>query len=143
MAFYCAHRERCTSEVESKMTSLGIPKHIQQGVIEFLQKENYLNDQRFVFNYVRSKFYRNCWGKIRIRMALRQKRLPASLIGKALEEIQTEEYYQTLLSLAEKKASRLKKSLTKSLKRQALFRFLVIKGFEANLVDEVVRTVVP
>lgn len=142
MSAFCAYRERCSSEVRDKMNALQLPEPLQEQLIDRLQKENYLNDERFALAFAHGKFRHKQWGKVKIRLMLKQKQLPDVLIRKALNQIDSEEYWQTLLSLAEKKAAELMRKPRKVPLQHALFHFLTGKGFEADLAAQAARQVI-
>jgi regulatory protein len=141
LAAFCAYRERCSREVRSKMTEWELPDALQERLIHYLKQENYLDDERFAMAYVRSKFRQQHWGKIKLRLMLQQKGLPDELIHRALHSIDKDEYWQTLLELAEKKAAQLAAKPKSATPQRSIFQFLARKGFEADLVAEAVRIV--
>ena len=44
---YCAYQERCHSEVESKLYTLGIYEGDADAIISQLIEDNFLNEERF------------------------------------------------------------------------------------------------
>jgi regulatory protein len=141
LAAFCAYRERCSSEVQAKMAEWELSESLQKRLIAYLQTENYLNDERFATAYARSKFRQKQWGRIKIRLMLRQKKLSDSIIRSALNSIDGDEYWDTLLELAKKKAALLAAKPKNALLQRSLFQFLASRGFEADLVAEAVRQV--
>ncbi len=141
LAAFCAYRERCSSEVQAKMAEWELSESLQKRLMAHLQAENYLNDERFAAAYAHSKFRQKQWGRVKIRLMLRQKKLSDAIIRHALNSIDGDEYWATLLELAEKKAAELINKPKKTAPKNSLFRFLVGKGFEADLAAEAVRQV--
>ncbi|WP_250632791.1 regulatory protein RecX [Rhodoflexus caldus] len=141
LAAFCAYRERCSSEVQAKMAEWELSESLQKRLMAYLQAENYLNDERFAAAYARSKFRQKQWGRVKIRLMLRQKKLSDATIRHALNSIDGDEYWATLLELAEKKAAELANKPKKTAPKHSLFRFLAGKGFEADLAAEAVRQV--
>ena len=105
---YCAYQERCHSEVKEKLYSLGIWKKDQDEIFATLIEENYLNEERFAIAYAGGKFRINQWGRVKIRLALKQKQVIEYCIKKALREIDEKTYRKTLEKLATKKYASLK-----------------------------------
>ncbi|WP_448519851.1 regulatory protein RecX [Rhodoflexus sp.] len=136
LASFCAYRERCSSEVRNKMAELQLSEQLQERLINYLQEENYLNDERFAAAYARSKFRQKQWGRGKIRLMLKQKRLPEPAIRAAINSIDPDEYWQVLLALAEKKLVKLMQKPGKTVWQHALFHYLTGKGFESDLVTE-------
>lgn len=141
LAAFCAYRERCSSEVQAKMAEWELSESLQKRLMAYLQAENYLNDERFAAAYARSKFRQKQWGRVKIRLMLRQKKLSDAIIRHALNSIDGDEYWATLLELAEKKAAELTNKPKKTTLKHSLFRFLAGKGFEADFAAEAVRQV--
>ena len=53
---FCAYQERCRAEVTIKMRSFGLNREQAEQVIQKLEEEGYLNDERFATIYAGSKF---------------------------------------------------------------------------------------
>ena len=134
---YCAYQERCSFEVLKKLGAFELSDEQKNQIILELKVNNYFSDARYCSAVVSGKFRMNKWGKQKIRAFLKQKRLPDNLISNALKELDPDEYYRTLTVLLEKKWKDAKEKDT--FKRQAkVFRYLLSKGFEFELVKEAV-----
>lgn len=130
---YCAYQERCTHEVNQKLHEWGVDETRIPKIIEKLSNENFINDQRFTETFVRSKFRLKKWGRNKIAYELRLKKIPASMISECLQNINDEEYQDTIQILLTQKTKEIKeKDLYK--KKQKLVRLLVSRGFEAELI---------
>ena len=104
LAAFCAAAEHCESELWKKLTQWGISTSASGDIIRRLLKENYINDIRYGNCFVRDKFKYNKWGRIKIKQALVQKGLSASVIEQSLEEIDEQAYEELLLDLLKKKS---------------------------------------
>jgi regulatory protein len=135
---YCAYQERCHAEVKEKLYSFGLYKRDVEEIISQLIEENYLNEERFAIQYAGGKFRMNNWGRIKIKYALRQKQVSDYCIKKALKNISEEEYLKTLQKLAEQKLKTLKSETNIFIKKKKLQDYLLQKGFEGEVVREVV-----
>ncbi len=101
---YCAYQDRCTSEIEQKLTDLEVPPPEQAPYLAYLEAEQFLDDRRYAGSFVRGKHHHKGWGRLKIRHALRGKGLSAALIETALrEELDPASYQQTLIRLAKSK----------------------------------------
>ncbi len=134
---YCAYQERCTTEVLKKLESFDLNDEQKNQIIEHLQINNFLSDIRYCSAVVSGKFRINRWGKEKIKSYLRQKRLSNSLIIKAIEEINQDEYISTIEYFINRKWDEIKEK--DNFKKQAkCIRFLLSKGFEFDLVKEAI-----
>lgn len=140
IARFCAFRERCTKEVYEKLTQLGASHQQANHILKFLEEENYLKDSRFAATFAKSKFRQNQWGRHRIINELRIREISKSDIDKALGEIDNEEYLAGLKKLATKKWKGVKDD-DHFVKQQKTAVFLTGKGYESNLVWEIVKNI--
>jgi len=134
---YCAYQERCEFEVNKKLESLGINETGILAVISKLKQQNYLDNGRFAEAFASGKHKIKGWGKVKIRVALKAKRLPEELISKALEQLDQEVYSARLSEVAQKKWRLLGDKKDRNT-RQNLFRFLYGKGYESELVNRII-----
>ncbi len=133
---FCAYQERCHKEVKKKLTDLRMIPEAQDQITLHLLQHNFLNEERFSKAFARGKFKVKKWGKIKIVNELKFKNISPYNIKTALKEIETKEYYSTLLKTAEKKLQLIKE--TNSYKKKTkLYTYLQSKGFESNLISEV------
>ena len=135
---FCVYRERCHSEVKEKLYSLGLHKNDVEQLMAQLIEENYLNEERFAKQYAGGKFRMNQWGRVKIKYALRQKQVSDYSIKKGLKEISVTDYKKTLQKLAEQKSKSLKNESNVFSKRKKLQDYLLQKGYEGELVREVI-----
>ncbi len=133
---YCAYQERCHSEVKEKLYSLGVRKSDHDEIMAALIEENYLNEERFAIQFAGGKFRIKQWGRIKIRSELKKRKVSEYCINKALKQIDEAEYLQTLEKLATKKYSLLKGEQYLIRKKKTM-DYLMMKGFEGELVREV------
>ena len=136
---YCAYQERCHGEVREKLYSLGLYKNDVEQLMALLIEENFLNEERFAIQYAGGKFRMNRWGRVKIKYALRQKQVSDYSIKKALKEIGESEYIATLQKLAEQKLRTLRTEKNALVKKKRLQDYLMGKGYEGELVREVVK----
>lgn len=105
---YCAMSEHCSDDVCRKLEQWGAPLAAYDSILRYLKKEKFVDDQRYAIAFVRDKYRFNQWGRIKIAQSLRLKRIDTESINLALEEIDEEEYQETLLSLLRKKLPAIK-----------------------------------
>ncbi|MCS6832850.1 MAG: recombination regulator RecX [Flammeovirgaceae bacterium] len=138
MAAYCAYQERSLIELQNKLTALGLDEQEQKEVIDFLAHENYWNEERFAFTFVKSKLHQHHWGKVKIKFELSKKVKDYTLIARALDTIDHDEYQEILEKvLLSKKSSY---SSDNPATRQKLIRYALQKGFSYDEIIEKIDT---
>jgi regulatory protein len=138
---YCAYQERCHAEVRDKLYSFGLNKSEVEEIIYTLITENYLNEERFAFQYAGGKFRMKQWGKNKIKQALKQKQVSDYCIRKALNQIDEKDYQKAFQKLVEQKLKTLKGERNIFTKKRKLQDFLLQKGYENDLIRETVGNI--
>lgn len=124
---YCAAAEHCLLDVQQKLLQWdATPEQIEQITLH-LQQHKYLDEQRYCHAFVHDKLLYQGWGRMKLRAYLQAKRLPASAIARALEEIDEELYQEVLKKVIEGKKRTLKSSDPQA--RNKLIRFCLQRGF--------------
>ncbi|MBO6605539.1 regulatory protein RecX [Psychroserpens sp.] len=139
---YCAYQERCHQEVRRKLIEMRMIPEAQDKIIVHLLEHNYLNEERFVEAFIRGKFRIKKWGKQRLQMELKRKDIHPTLIRKALNRLNTDEYWETFDQLAVQKLESIKESNLQK-KRKKLADFLLYRGWESPMVYDKVRELIP
>ncbi|MEN8186815.1 MAG: regulatory protein RecX [Bacteroidota bacterium] len=137
---YCAYQDRCHKEVEKKLIEMHMITEAKEVIILHLIQHDFLNEERFAKSFVRGKFRIKKWGRQRIIKELKFKDISKYNIDKALLEIDEEDYMAALNEQAIKKRDSITES-NKFKKSQKITNYLLYRGFENNLVYEVVREV--
>jgi len=138
---YCAYQERCHKDVVTKLKHmLMIPEAIDQIVVHLI-KENYLNEERFAKSFARGKFRIKKWGKNRIINELKLRAISKYNIKTALNEIDKDDYLETLNTLAKKRFDAIKETNIQKRKRK-LADYLLYRGWESHLVYGKVKELV-
>jgi len=135
---YCAYQDRCHSEVRTKLLSLKIYGDDLEEVITELIKQDYLNEERFARSFTRGKFRLKKWGRNKIKQHLYAKRISAYCIKKGMEEIEEEEYLDTLRDLMHKKIEQ-RPELAKLIRKDKTIKYAVSRGYESGLIFKVVK----
>jgi regulatory protein len=133
MASYCAYQDRCLSEIKEKLADFEITTKEEDEIIDFLLEEKYWSEERFAESFVRGKIRHNHWGKIKVKYELSQRGIPLTIIQKALQSIEQEEYMNILCKVLETKSVNLREE-DKWEKKKKLIQYALQKGFESNLV---------
>ena len=138
MAKYCAYQERCVKDVRDKLKTFNIPQEEKTKIIEYLLDNRFVNDERFAKSFVRGKVNQSGWGMNKIRFHLIQKGITKELIDEALGQTDEEVYRQRLIEILKTKAKTVKAANDYEKKRK-LAAYAMQKGFESNLVWEVLK----
>lgn len=136
---YCAYQERSHLEVREKLYSLGQRKQDVDIITAQLIEEGYLNEERFAIQFAGGKFRMKQWGRKKIEQGLKEKQVSAYCIKKALAQIDDEAYMDVLNKQALKKWQTLKGEKNIFIKKRKLQDYLLQKGFEYDLVNELGR----
>ncbi len=136
---FCAYQERNHREVKEKLYSFGLYKTDVEALLSQMIEENYLNEERYAITFAGGKFRIKKWGKTKIKFELQQKKVSAYCIKKALSLIEEDEYKKTLNLLAQAKMKDLKSEKNIFIRKKKLQNYLVGKGYEFDLVNDVLR----
>jgi regulatory protein len=112
----CAYQERCQQEMRDKLYEWGLYPNEVENIIADLISENFLNEERFAKAYAGGKFRIKKWGKVKIKIELKKRKISDYCIRKAMEEIPDKEYIAALKQLIEKKIKRSKREKSRSKK---------------------------
>jgi len=132
---YCAKEEHCQSDVKKKLRSYGVLEEEADICLAELITEGFINEQRYADLFAVSKFHQNKWGRNKITMHLKAKEISSICIGKALDKIDMEEYFDMINRLFEKRMPN-GKSEANSLERKKTISFLIGRGFEYSEITK-------
>lgn len=140
IASYCAYQERCQKEVRDKLFEYGLSPYEVEKLVTFMVLEGFLNEERFARAFSRGKFRLKRWGKIKIQNELKLRQLNNTCIKLGLQEIDEQEYWDTLLFLAEKKWMKIPDK-NPYIRKMKLVQFLTYKGFETDLIQSAIEKI--
>ncbi|WP_321333624.1 regulatory protein RecX [uncultured Bacteroides sp.] len=129
LAFYCSTAEHCRSEINDKLHKWGIESDAIERILNRLETEKYIDDERYCRSFVNDKFHFAKWGKMKISQALYQKKIPSTMISEYLCNIDEEQYLITLRHLLNTKSKNIRAKNSYDLKAK-LIRFGISRGFE-------------
>ena len=136
---YCKYQERCHSEVRSKLYDLGFNSEEVEQQLSALIETGVINEERYAKAFAGGKFRMKQWGREKIKQQLKIKRISDYCIKKALTEIDADEYDNTLAKLAAKKYAEVKKDRSLLSRKSKMYRHLVQKGYERDMVMNVIN----
>ena len=142
MAKYCLYQDRCHWEVEKKLRDFDLIPEAKDEIIFKLIHYGFLNEERFVHNFVRGKVNQKMWGRNRLRQELKMRQIDQKLIEKAFkEEIDLDKYWNNLLHLTQKKFNLLASERESFKKINKVKAYLAYKGYEFDLMNDAIETV--
>jgi len=132
---YCSYQDRCHNEVEKKLKTFDVISEVKEQIISNLISENYLNETRFCKSFVRGKFKIKNWGKRKITLELKSRKVSNYNLKEGLKEINEIDYLDKLENIFNKKLASLD-HLSLINKKKKILSFLLYRGWETNLIYE-------
>ena len=133
----CSQSEKSSFEIGSKLKTWGLQDSADE-IISFLQKEDFLNDARYVKAYIHDKLFINKWGCIKVRYYLRKSGIQESIIENELKSIDIQKYQKLISDELTRKKHSLKKSPPFVLKSK-LFTFGNQRGYETGYIRDFIE----
>ena len=135
----CSQSEHCKAQIMEKLSSWGVSVQDAYNIMDYLEKEKYIDNKRFARAYCHDKFCYNHWGRIKIRQMLRHLRLSDEEIEEGMQTINDEDYLEALNDVLRAKDRTLcEKDIY--LRKAKLVRHLLSRGFETDFALDAVDT---
>jgi regulatory protein len=138
-ASFTSRHELCRWDAEGRLKTWGATREQMNSVIDYLEKEHYIDEARFCKNFASDKFRFNKWGKIKIAQALQLKHISESVYQPVLDAMDEDEYKSLLEELLQKKAREIKTN-NKYEKQGKLINFALQRGFEYEFIERLVNS---
>ena len=138
MAKYCAYQERCVKDVTEKLKTFELTQREKDEILDYLIDNRFVNNTRFAQAFVKGKINQSGCGLNKIRFHLMQKGIDKEIIDEALQTYDEEAYRQRLIDVLKIKAKTVNAENDFERNRK-LAAYAMQKGFEANLVWEVIK----
>lgn len=136
-ATLCSRHECCVSEIQQKLVQWETDPNDRDAIISYLIEEKYIDERRYCRAYALDKMRYNHWGRVKIDQMLRLLQVDREARINALTELPEEEYKETLRHVAQSKLSSIK-ARNDYERRTKLIRFLLGRGFEMDLIRDIV-----
>ena len=133
----CARAERSSGDALRLMRNWGVAQNEQQGVLQRLIKERFIDDRRYAEAFVREKMRLSAWGKYKSTAALKRKGIADEIITEAMAELNPSDNKKRLQDRLQTKIKHIKYDTEYQLKTK-LKRYALSLGFE---MDEVMDSV--
>ena len=134
----CAYQERCQQEMRDKLYEWGLFSNDVENIIANLISDNFLNEERFAKAYAGGKFRIKKWGRIKIRIELKKRKISDYCIRKGMLEIEESDYLKTLNEIIDKKQKEKKKRKIQ-IRNYKAAQYAISRGFESDLVWENIK----
>lgn len=132
--------EHCCSEARRKLEPFGLPEESVKKIMASLVASDYINDGRYAAAFTHDKVRFAKWGRVKIRYTLRQKQVPDDAISNALQEIDEDEYMESL-EWAVRTNYRTQKGKTPYERSMKTLRSVAGRGFETFLIRDVLQQI--
>ncbi len=137
---YCAGDEQCISSVRTKLMTWGADRQLIERILQYLVREDFINEQRYAMAYCQTKMRNQKWGRIKLAYQLRSKLLPRNIVDMAVASVDKEEYREVLYELAAAKWTDLQHDTVKGVNKLAYF--LQSHGYDTDEIRDAVDAVV-
>lgn len=129
LEYYCSYQERCIYDVKKKMDVYDLDESERNEIIAHLKSHQFLDENRFVALFIKSKVNLKKDGINKIKAALYTKRIDPKLIQEHLKDIEAAIYTENMEKLITKKRLELQTKNEPALAKQKLIRYLLSKGY--------------
>lgn len=133
---FCSYQERCIFDVKQKLLEWKASEKTIESIINQLENEDLINEERFAVSFALGKMRNNKWGRNKIFYALMQKNIPELYVQMGLAEIDTEEYVNILRKILSSKKINESDNYRRN---QKLVKHVMQKGFQADLAWKILR----
>ncbi|OFZ00284.1 MAG: RecX family transcriptional regulator [Bacteroidetes bacterium RIFCSPLOWO2_12_FULL_31_6] len=134
----CAYQERCQQEMRDKLYEWGLYSNDVENIIANLISDNYLNEERFAKAYAGGKFRIKKWGRVKIKIELKRRKISDYCIKKAMQEIDENDYIKILKDVITKKLKEIPKG-KQQIRNYKAAQYTISRGFEGDLVWEEIK----
>ncbi len=139
--YLCAEKEKCVSDIRTKLYDWKLPDTDHDAVIKQLVEEKFIDEERYALYYTKDKIIHNKWGRIKIAYALKQKKINNEFIKNAFDNFSEIEYEDILKNELLKKMKTIKDKDEYTIKSKIL-RFAASRGFENGKVFDILSEII-
>lgn len=134
LAGLCARSEQCEHDIRTKLDKTSLSSNQKEDILTFLKDNKFIDDTRFAGSFVRDKLKFSKWGKRKIRFYLFQKHISASVIDRAIDDIDDMEYFKVAFDLIESKCRHLDINSHDDVAK--LYRSMMTRGFSGDIIKK-------
>jgi regulatory protein len=135
----CSVREYCINDISLLLERWGThDAETKEWIINRLINEKFIDEHRYSRAFVIDHFRHSHWGRVKISMLLKSKKVDPEAIASGLGAIDEEEYHALLRKVVEEQRKKIRAKNRLDLKGK-LLRHALGKGFESHLVYDAVN----
>lgn len=134
----CSRREYCRSDIFGKLSRYPELKD-PASLVSTLEREGFLDEERYASAYCREKMQISGWGVSKIRYNLRRKGIPDALIDRAVMEADPDAVIRKMDSVLSRKWAQIRKAHKEESvydSSMRLFRFGLSRGYSYDDVKK-------
>ena len=135
---WCAYQERAQQEVTDKLYDFGLHKEEVEQLLTRIISEGFVNEERFAISFANGKLNQLGWGRVKIKYALKAKKVSDYCIKKAINSIDENKYIQ-ILEDAFHKRNKMEKEKHPLKRKYKLMSYLASRGFEQDLIATIIK----
>ena len=135
---WCAYQERAQQEVRDKLYDFGLHKEEVEQLLTRIISEGFVNEERFAISFANGKLNQLGWGRVKIRYALKAKKVSDYCIKKAISSLDENKYIQ-ILEDAFYKRNKMEKEKHPLKRKYKLMSYLASRGFEQDLIATIIK----
>lgn len=139
---YCNFQERCYSEVDKKLSSYELTESQIKEITDYLINNSLLNEKRFTELFIQGKLRYRQWGRKKLVQELRLKGVEEELIQSEIRAVDDVDFENALYHLLNKKIQMVS-GKNPAKKRQKIYRYLLSKGHEKELIYKALEKHMP
>ncbi|MGH2576075.1 MAG: RecX family transcriptional regulator [Ignavibacteria bacterium] len=136
---YLSYRLRSFSEIKKKLISKKVSESTIEKVIKHLSDLGLLNDEEFARQLIQSKINKKPVGKKVLKQKLFEKGIDKQVSDKVLEKIYSESSEKEFALQNFKKYFPKIKSEDKRTQRKKTYEYLMRRGFDYDVINEIIR----
>ena len=134
----CAYQERCQQEMRDKLYEWGLYSNDVENIIANLISDNFLNEERFAKAFAGGKFRIKKWGRVKIKIELKRRKISDYCIKKGMQEIDDKDYTKTLKDILAKKLKENPKG-KQQVRNYKAAQYAMSRGFESDLIWDILK----
>ncbi len=135
---WCAYQERAQQEVRDKLYDFGLHKEEVEQLLTRIISEGFVNEERFAISFANGKLNQLGWGRVKIRYALKAKKVSDYCIKKAINSLDENKYIQILEDTFHKR-NKMEKEKHPLKRKYKLMSYLASRGFEQDLIASIIK----
>ncbi len=138
---YISGKLKTKYEVRLKLKENGFAEDVIDGVLDILEKEEYLNDKVYCEIFIEGKKKLNGYGKNKIKSLLIQKGISKNIFEDFLNEFEYDEEFDNALKMGIKKLELLSNEEDNFKKKQKIINYLTYRGFGFDVINDVLKEI--